>query len=81
MIFGWEGQKGSGGGVGAYLSLSLSLRRREAGWGWALILYWALIKFFCLQDGRLFEVGANSRLGAYSKKYGTPLSVGFLLES
>ena len=32
---------------------------------------WALINFFCLQDGRLFEVGANSRLGAYSNKYGT----------
>ena len=29
---------------------------------------WALIKFFCLQD--LIEVGANSRLGAYSNKYG-----------
>ena len=27
--------------------------------------YLRLIKFFCLQDGRLFEVGANSRLGAY----------------
>ena len=25
---------------------------------------------FCLQDGRLFEVSANSRLGAYSNKYG-----------
>ena len=24
----------------------------------------------CLQDGRLFEVDANSRLGAYSNKYG-----------
>ena len=36
------------------------------GWGWALIRGWALIKFFCLQDGRLFEVGANSRLGAFS---------------
>ena len=32
---------------------------------------WALIKFFCLLDGRLFEVGTNSRLGAYSNKYGT----------
>ena len=31
---------------------------------------WALIQFFCLRDGRLFEVGANSRLGAYSNKYG-----------
>ena len=31
---------------------------------------WALINFFCLQDGRLFEVGTNSRLGAYSNKYG-----------
>ena len=31
---------------------------------------WALINFFCLWDGRLFEVGANSRLGAYSNKYG-----------
>ena len=40
------------------------------GWGWALIRGWALIKFFCLQDGRLFEVGANSRLGACSNKYG-----------
>ena len=39
--------------------------------GWALIRGWALIKFFCLQDGRLFEVGANSRLGAFSNKYGS----------
>ena len=31
---------------------------------------WALINFFCLWDGRLFKVGANSRLGAYSNKYG-----------
>ena len=31
---------------------------------------WALINFFCLYDGRLFEVGANSRLGAYSNEYG-----------
>ena len=23
------------------------------------------------EDGRLFKVGANSRLGAYSNKYGT----------
>ena len=29
-----------------------------------------LINFFCLQDGRLFEVGANSKLGAYSNKCG-----------
>ena len=56
--------------MGAYLSLSLSLRGREVGWGWALIRGWALIKFFCLQDGRLFEVGADSRLGAYSNKCG-----------
>ena len=55
-------------GVGAYLSLIL--RGREVGWGWALIRDWALIKYFCLQNGRLFEVGANSRLGAYSNKYG-----------
>ena len=46
--------------------LSLIGRRRE----WALIRGWALINFFCLSDGRLFEVGANSRLGAYSNKYG-----------
>ena len=32
---------------------------------------WALINFFCLWDGRLLEVGTNSRLGAYSNKYGT----------
>ena len=29
-----------------------------------------LINFFCLWDGRLLEVGANSRLGAYSNNYG-----------
>ena len=39
--------------------------------GLALIRGWARINFFCLWDGRLFEVGANSRLGAYSNKYGT----------
>ena len=55
--------------VGIYLSLSL--RGREVGKRWALIRGWALIKFFCLQDGRLFKVGANARLGAYSNKYGT----------
>ena len=31
---------------------------------------WVLIYFFCLPDGHLLEVGANSRLGAYSNKYG-----------
>ena len=41
------------------------------GVGVALIRGWALMKFFCLQDGRLFEVGANSRLGAFSNKYGS----------
>ena len=45
-------------GVSAYLSLIEGRRG------------WALINFFCLWDGRLFEVGANSRLGAYSNKYG-----------
>ena len=33
-----------------------------------------LIKFFCLLDGHLFEVGTNSRLGAYSNKYGNDLN-------
>ena len=41
------------------------------GWGWAIIQGWALINFFCLQDGYLFEVGANARLGAYTNKDGT----------
>ena len=50
-------------GVSAYLSL---IGRRR---GWAFIRDWALINSFCLQDGRLFEVGANSRLGAHSNKY------------
>ena len=43
--------------------------------GWALIRGWALINFFCLRDGRLFEVGANSKLGAYSNKYGSSAAV------
>ena len=38
------------------------------GQGWALIQGWVLINFFCLYDGRLFKVGANLRLGAYSNK-------------
>ena len=51
--------------MSAYLSL---IGRRR---GWALIQGWALINFFGLEDGCLFGVGANSRLGAYSNKYGT----------
>ena len=50
-------------GVSAYLSL---IGRRR---GWAFIRGWALINFFCLWDGHLFEVGANSKLGAYWNKY------------
>ena len=47
--------------------------RREGkggGVGWASIRGWALINFFCLKDGRLFEMGANLRLRDYSNKYG-----------
>ena len=40
------------------------------GVGWALIRGWALINFTYLKGGRLFEVGAYSRLGAKSNKYG-----------
>ena len=50
----------------------------SSGWGGGERLFefdweeegWALINFFCLKDRRLFEVGAISRLGAYSNKYG-----------
>ena len=59
-------------GVSAYLSL-IGMRR-----GWALIRGWVLINFFCLWDGRLFEVGANSRLGAYSNNYAIPSDMCFL---
>ena len=50
--------------MSAYLSL---IGKRT---GWSLIRGWVLINFFCFSDGRLFEVGAYSRLGAYSNKYG-----------
>ena len=40
-------------------------------WGWAFIRGWALINFFCPLAECLLEVGANSRLGDYSNKYGT----------
>ena len=33
---------------------------------------------FCLQDGRLFEVSTNSRLGAYSNKYGSRMPIASL---
>ena len=52
--------------MGAYLSLSRSGRRGGVGWGWGVCLF---------EDGRLFEVGANSSLGAYSNKYGNSLSL------
>ena len=52
-------------GVGAQLSLI----RRRRGWrlGWALIRGWALLTFSA------FRMGAYSRLGVYSNKYGTRL--------
>ena len=39
---------------------------------------WALINFFCLSGGRLFEMGAHSRLGAYLNKYGIYVPVLYL---
>ena len=38
---------------------------------------WALSKF--LESGRLFEVGAYSRLSAYSNKYGILLDLALLI--
>ena len=57
---------GRGGEGGRCLSLS---EKGGGGVGWALIRGWALINFFRLKDGR------NSRLGAYSNKYGNSLSL------
>ena len=37
--------------------------------------------FFGLQGRRLFEVGANSRLGAYSNKYGKSIKEHFVKKS
>ena len=52
--------------MGAYLSLSGSGRWGGDG---------RLLNFSdCLQDGRLFEVGANSRLGTYLNKYGITMT-------
>ena len=62
---------GEGKGVGTYLSFRGS--EREVGWGWALIRGWALINIFCLQDGHLFKVGTNQRLGTCSNKHGNML--------
>ena len=46
----------------------LSLRTRGKGVGWGGVGAYYL---FYLYDGRLCEVGADSRLGAYSNKYGS----------
>ena len=51
------------------------------GVGWALIRDWVLINFFYLQDGCLFEVDTNSRLGAYSNKYGFLVNGTWILDS
>ena len=52
------------------LNITEEFVQEGVGWGWVLIRGWALNNFFCLKDGGLFEEGANSRLGAYSNKYG-----------
>ena len=67
---------GGGGGAGRGAEggrlFEFECGGEEVGWRWALI------NFFCLLDGRLFEVGANSRLGAFSNKYGILSKVGEL---
>ena len=68
MFFGWEGPEREWGRGGRLFEFEFEGVGGRV--GWALIRGWALIQFFCLRDGRLFEVGANSRLGAYSNKYG-----------
>ena len=53
--------------MGPYLCL---IGRRGGGsGGMCLFETGRLLIFFCLWDGRSFEVGANSKLGAYSNKY------------
>ena len=69
MFFGWEGPEREWGWGGRLFEFEFE--GVGGGVGWALIRGWALIQFFCLQDGRLFVVGANSRLAAYSNRYGT----------
>ena len=59
-------------------SIFVGCEGKGVGWGWALIRGWALINFFCLSGGRLFEMGAHSRLGAYSNKYGIYVPVLYL---
>ena len=56
--FGWGAVgRGKGGGDGRLFEFE----REGGGWGGDWCLF---------ETGRLFEVGANSRLGAYSNKYG-----------
>ena len=43
----------------------------EGGAGGRLFEAGRLLIFSAFSHGHLFEVGANSRLGAYSNKYGT----------
>ena len=61
---------GMGGGWGGRLFKVGRSKLFFWGVGWALIRGWALINFSYLKGGRLFEVGAYSRLGAKSNKYG-----------
>ena len=66
-LWGWKGE--GGGGVGFCCGRLFEVEWK--GEGVEPIQGWALINFFCLWDGRLLEVVTNSRLGAYSNKYGT----------
>ena len=56
LFSGGRGFLGVGGG-GCLFEVG-SIKSTFGGWGWALI------NFFSVQGGRLFEVGAFSRLGA-----------------
>ena len=56
--------------LGVVVNLSLSGSGRKVWWGGRLFEAGRLLTFSA------FRVGANSRLGAYSNKYGTP--IGFI---
>ena len=70
--FFWGGAWGESGWGGGGCFIEFEWDREGGGVGWALIRGWALINFFCLWDGRLFEVCANLSMGANSNKYGIP---------
>ena len=72
IFFGWKGPEREWGWGGRLFEFEFEFEAERGGAGVGANSRLGASQTFLPQDGRLFEVGANSRFGAYSNKYGIP---------